>query len=139
VPAGTYSSDISQQDAQNQALADIDANAQDYANAHGSCTVPDMIDVNYVNSSSVIVNIFLTNVATQQTYSFSLPTTGSSSQVVGQIPEGFYNVTFSPTGSATALYTYNINVYYESGVHSATINNVELLYSGSAHVNISNY
>ena len=139
VSAGTYSSDISQEDAQAQAQADIDANGQNYANAHGSCSVPDMLDVNYVNSSSNLVNISLTNTATQQTYSFPLSVTGSSTQVAGQIPEGFYNVTFSPTGSGTALYTYNINVYYESGVHSATIDNVELLYSGSAHINISNY
>jgi hypothetical protein len=37
VPASAYSSVISLADANNQALADIAANGQDYANSHGSC------------------------------------------------------------------------------------------------------
>ncbi|CAM6001148.1 unnamed protein product [Sphagnum balticum] len=37
VPAGTYTSSVSQADADNQALADIAANGQNYANANGSC------------------------------------------------------------------------------------------------------
>ncbi|MFN8291996.1 MAG: DUF5977 domain-containing protein [Chitinophagaceae bacterium] len=37
VPAGTYSSAISQADADNQAQADVNANGQAYANANGTC------------------------------------------------------------------------------------------------------
>lgn len=37
VPANTYTSIISQEDADNQALADIEANGQTYANTHGAC------------------------------------------------------------------------------------------------------
>jgi len=39
VAAHTYSSIISQADANNQALADIAANGQAYANAHGTCSI----------------------------------------------------------------------------------------------------
>lgn len=38
VPAGTYQSTLSQEDADQQALNDIAANGQNYANANGSCT-----------------------------------------------------------------------------------------------------
>ena len=38
VPANTYSSTISQQDADNQAQADVNANGQTYANTNGTCT-----------------------------------------------------------------------------------------------------
>ena len=40
VPAGTYSSTISQADADAQAQNDINANGQNYANTYGSCTMP---------------------------------------------------------------------------------------------------
>lgn len=45
VPVQAYSSTISQEEANNKALADIAANGQDYANAHGTCT-PKTIEVN---------------------------------------------------------------------------------------------
>lgn len=38
VPAGTYNSQVSQNDADNLAKADITANGQNYANTHGVCT-----------------------------------------------------------------------------------------------------
>jgi hypothetical protein len=37
VPAGTYTSNIDQQDADNQAIADVEANKQSYANDEGTC------------------------------------------------------------------------------------------------------
>jgi len=37
VPAGTYTSSISQQDADNKAINDINLNGQNYANQHGEC------------------------------------------------------------------------------------------------------
>ncbi len=40
VPAGTYSSTISQADADAQAQADVNANGQNYANNNGTCTTP---------------------------------------------------------------------------------------------------
>src|SRR5581483_3160667 len=39
VNAGTYTSNISQQDADNQAISDVQANGQNYANSTGTCTV----------------------------------------------------------------------------------------------------
>ena len=39
VPGGTYSSTVSQADADAKALADIAASGQAYANAHGTCTL----------------------------------------------------------------------------------------------------
>lgn len=39
VPAGAYGSDISQADADMQALNDIYTNGQNYANAYGTCTL----------------------------------------------------------------------------------------------------
>jgi hypothetical protein len=43
VPAHTYGSSVSQADADNQALADIAANGQNYANTHGTCLVTSLI------------------------------------------------------------------------------------------------
>lgn len=43
VPANTYTSIISQMDADGKALADITANGQDYANTHGSCVISTLI------------------------------------------------------------------------------------------------
>jgi len=45
VPVQAYSSTISQEEANNKALADIAANGQNYANAQGTCT-PKTIEVN---------------------------------------------------------------------------------------------
>lgn len=55
VPAGTYSSIISQTDANNQALADIAANAQMYANRPGNavCTITDSADWEWNPGDSV--------------------------------------------------------------------------------------
>lgn len=50
VPAGTYSSVISQDDANNQALDDIATNGQTYANANGYCSV--VVNVHLVEASS---------------------------------------------------------------------------------------
>jgi YD repeat-containing protein len=40
VPAGTYTSTISQQDADQQAQNDVNANGQNYANTNGTCQIP---------------------------------------------------------------------------------------------------
>ncbi len=46
VPAGTYSSAISQADADNMAIADVNANKQSYANTEGTCTRNRFLDKN---------------------------------------------------------------------------------------------
>lgn len=52
VPAHTYGSNISQADADNQAIADVTANGQAYANSHGYCIQ---------NSSIAVLTVDFTN------------------------------------------------------------------------------
>lgn len=55
IPARTYSSNVSQQDANNQALADIAANGQNYANANGTCTINNICTLQIIADPEVQV------------------------------------------------------------------------------------
>jgi len=60
VPADTYTSNISQADADQQALDDISANGQTYANLHGTCIKVchfEAVDGDYgIDQSSIVIN-----------------------------------------------------------------------------------
>jgi hypothetical protein len=116
VPAGKYFSEVSQGDADQQALNDVSTNGQNYANTYGSCNS----SVNLVgnNSQSAAFSITLTNSYNpSQVYSFSIGPYQSNVQI-GTIPFGTYNVTIYPFYNTSYYYNYSVNSYYQSGYGS---------------------
>ena len=114
VNANTYSSTISQSDADSKAQNDINANGQTYANNNGYCTYP-QTSLTFNNSRIPIsFALTLTNTATSVRYNFTI--TGSNTYgTLGSIPQGVYNATINPT-TYSGSYTYYIGVYSMSGV-----------------------
>jgi YD repeat-containing protein len=100
VPANTFSSIISQADAQAKAQNDINTNGQNYANANGTCTVTGtsitIQSNNYVAASGFTA--VYTNTATSQQYSFTIPATAGL-QNIGSLLPGTYNLTISKPGN----------------------------------------
>lgn len=83
--AGTYTSTISQQDADNQAQQ----GAQNIANANGTCKGMDVYSVSYSQSYDYVE---FYNTGTGSTYYFSVPPTDWN--YIGELPIGNYNITF---------------------------------------------
>lgn len=76
VPAGKYVSSISQEDADNQAMADINANGQTFANANGLCIIdsfnitynsnggsPTPVDINNPHNAGSTIIIIIENMS----------------------------------------------------------------------------
>lgn len=106
VPAGTHSSTISQHYADSLAQADIDANGQAYANAHGACYY------GFVNLTSEREGNLLAYKATYYNNSTGLQyvftiANQSGVQSLGTVPAGTYTVTIAKTG-ATANLTFGV-------------------------------
>lgn len=131
VPAGTYTSLISQADADAKAQADVNANGQNYANSTGTCS--QMIDVVGSNSKSLIYSVGFSNTLTGASYSFTL-NAYSSNITLGQVAAGTYNVTFSPIGSPTSA-TYNVNGYSQSSSYGVTFYNISVTGTTTVSVN----
>jgi YD repeat-containing protein len=116
VNAGKYFSDISQADADQQAINDADNNGQNYANTNGTCS--SLISVIARNWKSNAYAITFTNAYnSSQSYTFSV--SGNQTQTnntVGQIPFGTYNVTIYPLYNTSTSYSCTVNSYYQSGV-----------------------
>src|SRR6185437_11768342 len=62
VAANTYTSTISQADADSKAQNDVNTNGQTYANAHGTCTAPANASISGSNTSSAVVYVSFTNI-----------------------------------------------------------------------------
>lgn len=96
VPANTYSSTVSVQAANQLALNDIAANGQNYANANGTCAGSGVtITYNNLMNQSGFTAVYTHN-ATGQSYTFSIPSTGSGN--LGCIPAGTYSLSITKTG-----------------------------------------
>lgn len=93
VPAGTYTSNISQQDAENQASADVLANGQNYANINGSCVINTTITLSNTTSDGYQVN-FSGHGNPSLTYNFV-----TSGTTTIQVPVGTFDVSIYPTGA----------------------------------------
>jgi YD repeat-containing protein len=94
VAGGTYGSNISQQDANDQASADVLANGQNYADAHGSCTsIPFQVTNNSGLSGFVVT---FTAADNTNNVSYPVPTTGA--QNVNIVP-GTYTIQIQPIGN----------------------------------------
>ncbi|MDB5145468.1 MAG: hypothetical protein JWQ66_4181 [Mucilaginibacter sp.] len=128
VPAGQYTSTLSQQDADNQAKSDVVANGQNYANANGNC-IPDItIAVSNTTTDGYEIN-FSGSGTTGYTYNFSSPTI--------QVPTGTYNVIIYPTGSSyNNLHTFKLTGQPDqTGVPRASFNSVNV--SAGSNITIS--
>lgn len=112
VAAGTYSSTISQADANQLALDDISANGQNYANVNGTCTLIQYVTVSLKNLFSgaypnPISLQFIQNGSPVYTFSFPSSRTGSVSV---SVPAGNYQLKFSvPSGFESYPLTYSLS------------------------------
>lgn len=113
IPAGSFTSTISVTDANNQATA----YGHQQANLLGSCT-SSLIDFRYTNSVLNPFVVTLTNVATSQTYTFSLLPMQTAPTVATQIIPGYYNVSIQPAGGGGTLRNYQIGSYFTSSAAS---------------------
>ncbi|HXB07431.1 MAG TPA: DUF5977 domain-containing protein [Puia sp.] len=112
IPAGTFSSIISQQDADQQA---INA-AQAHADSVGSCVL--LVNLTLVNNVNAIgVTALFTNTTTGQQYPINL-----DSSTPGSVPAGTYDVTFS----SSTIYFMGFLCGLSSAGTSFTIHNVDV-------------
>lgn len=92
VPLGLYTSNISQQDADNQAQNDAIANGQNYANIYGTCVIN--VAFTLSNSTNSGYQINFSNSTSSYTYDFS-----NNGTTTIQVPTGTYNISVYPTGA----------------------------------------
>jgi YD repeat-containing protein len=104
VPAYTYSSSVSQADANQLAQNDIAANGQNYANANGSCTQGSNVNITYANSSN-ITGFTVTYTGSPGTFTFTIPSSGSG--VLGCVPPGVYSIGITKAGN-TEIMLFNV-------------------------------
>lgn len=146
VPAGTYTSNISQSDANAQAQNDINANGQAYANANGTCAAAAIVSsYNSYNGSGYYYGftVIFQNNTTGNTY--YIPSNSLNTQPTNSspIPYGTYTVTIQQGGGMTSTsygYTLISGSYYSgsgSGSILNTINNVNVS-GASIYLSISN-
>ena len=93
VPEGTYVSNISIEDANALAQADVNNNGQNYANSNGYCssTFDFEVSINYSNLSNQIGFVAVyTSSLTNQSYSFNIPPSGSGH--LGYLRSGQYSL-----------------------------------------------
>lgn len=130
VAADTYFA-TSQAAANALAQNDITANAQNYANANGTCSSPVM--TNLVSSNLILDKSFTVvfhNNCTNFDYSYTLNQNTSNVTLSPQLPTGNYNVTFTPIGGGAANYGYMVNSFYEYGA-SGNIQGVDIIAGGN--------
>lgn len=87
VPFGMFTSTLSKQDANNQALA----YAQDYANSYGLCNQSVELQYNHYGWGGGYISVILTKTDTYEQYFFDIYYTGYG--MLGSVPAGNYDVT----------------------------------------------
>jgi YD repeat-containing protein len=92
VPTGTYISNISQEDADNQAQQDAALNGLTYANINGGCVINVSFTLGNTTNSGYQINF--SNSLSSYTYNFL-----NSGTTTIQIPAGTYNISAYPTGA----------------------------------------
>lgn len=105
VPAGSYTSVISQLDANNQAYQ----YAQNYANQNGTCSTPS-VDLFYSNNAGEIVYVVLTDVSTSEQYFFQMSSSGTG--LLGSVPAGNYDVEMTTSGFNSYGFEAGCSNYY---------------------------
>lgn len=130
VPAGKYSSYISQLAANQLAINDVNANGQAYANNPangGTCAVAET--VTYTDSRAFQYSVRFTNNSTGLIYNFL--SNANSSGTLGQVPSGTYTIYICPLNNYTPNNNYTVFGSSQSNVVCATFNNVSVTASGS--------
>lgn len=125
VPAGVYHSYISQDDANQQAINDVNANGQAYANNPangGTCAVAESIT--YTDSRAFQYSVRFTNNSTGLIYNFT--PNANSSGTLGQVPSGTYTVYICPINNYTPNNNYTVGSSTQTNVVCATFNNVSV-------------
>lgn len=118
VPANKYYSDISQADANQQAINDVNANGQAYANANGLCN--SLVSVMGSNTTSTAFSVTFTNSFNSSLVYNKYISSYVSNYLVADLPLGTYNITIAPLYNTSFNYNYNVNGYVQSGVGSRT-------------------
>lgn len=131
VPYNRYASHISQADANNQAIAEINANGQLYANQQGICTDPNAtVVVNNVYSGIIIQ--FKKGGSAIKTIS---PPTGSTTYQFTDLPPDYYELQIFLPGSSTQL---NVTVGSQTKTGNITVfPGVSVSYSSSLSITIN--
>jgi hypothetical protein len=130
VPKGMFTSNFSQQAADEQAANYAAANGQNAANASGICN-PDIIGF---NTTSVGATVTLTSTTTGRVYIF-LIAAGANDVIEGNVPAGTYNATCCPNANA-GNYVFQINAGLVNGNGTActSLSNVSIVNNGDGAV-----
>lgn len=123
VPAGTYTSPISTDDANIMAQNDVNTNGQNYANENGVCNSP-LVNAVGFNTKTSSYQVKFTNIATSAQHTFLLNPNTFTPYILGQIPKGTYTVQFFPAGTPLTA-TFSINGYTQSGT-SVIFSNISI-------------
>jgi len=97
VPAETYTSTISQADADAKATFDMNTSGQNYANTNGTCTAGFFLNV--VDNNSTYSGYTIQLSGNGAPLNFTVPNHGANS--VGPITPGTYNILISPPAGST--------------------------------------
>jgi YD repeat-containing protein len=137
VPAATYSSTISQADADQKAQDDVNTNGQNYANTNGTCIPVETVTVKFINNTYYTFTAKYTNTATGVIYTFNIPSYVVYLSTIGQLPMGTYNVNiYQPSGSG-GPYNISVNGNLQTGIQSYTLTGLSVNCATCANMNIS--
>lgn len=119
VPAGKYTSNISQVDADSQASADVTANGQNYANANGTCLPTTSFTLSNTTGGGYTATF---TSATINPPPYTFPTTGSTPI---QVPIGTFTVSVNPT-SGNIVRTIGLTGQTSANAPRATFYNITI-------------
>lgn len=131
VRPGKYSSTVSQADADQQAINEVNANGQTAANQNAQCVAAYNITSN--NTRSFQYTVRFTNNSTGVQYNFTAAA-NNGNYALGQVPAGTYTVYICPINNYASNNNYQIMSTYITGVVCAWFYNVSV--SGSLTVRI---
>lgn len=143
VPANSYLSSMSQEDANQQAQYDVDANGQNYANANGNCTL----------ATTIYSRIEYTDWYYDLTQTYAIPWIKFYADAAGTIPISINNITVNYKrvrtpcqggSTTTANYTISCNgaqvslgsqsIVWDDGIHCWTYD--YSVVAGSGYINL---
>lgn len=130
VPANTYLSTEGVVQANNQALAEANANAQDYANTNGTCITPTAAAVtgtNLITNNGFSVKFHNNCTGTDYTYSLAPSANITLSPAP---PIGNYNVTITKM-YGPGSYTYTVNSSIITTSFDPTLTNIDVTSTGN--------
>ncbi|PRD46270.1 DUF5977 domain-containing protein [Sphingobacterium haloxyli] len=140
VPAGKYTSTVSQEDADAQAQDDIDANGQSFANQYGSCstpTPPTSTLILYNNTEQDLPNVSISLwQGTVQIGTYLLPEDAGGTAIYSNIPPGVYRVDTHITVTNPSQYTFELPTLGLSGTGNSSFNQVQLVAGGALIVEL---